>query len=41
MRHCDICEEKTNNDKRCDSCIETSIRMDREIQKRLALKRSK
>lgn len=38
--HCDICEKKTENEsKRCDCCIERFIRMDKEIKRRINLKR--
>lgn len=38
--HCEICESKTTNaSKRCDTCAERSIRMTKEINKRLKTKK--
>lgn len=40
MWHCELCERKTENDtKRCDSCTKRSVRVDKEIKRRLASKR--
>ena len=38
-RHCGMCEELTNNKEWCDSCQTRSDTMDKEIKRRLELKK--
>ncbi len=38
-RHCGICEKRTANKDYCDECKSRSVRMGKEIKKRLEQKR--